>query len=561
MTKNYIPIAALAISLLYVDLFCGAGGTSTGVENAKVHGHKCAKVIACVNHDKNAIISHAENHPETLHFTEDIRTLNVDSDSELVLHVTKMKSMYPYAKLIVWASLECTNHSNAKGGMSRDADSRTLAHHLSRYEAALNPDCIQIENVREFLDWGPLQIKTANGQPVLCRKGNLVWVPVKEEKGSDYKIWKKSIEDLGYEYDHRILNSADFGAYTSRRRLFIQFAKPEFPIVWPEPTHHKTAANGLEKWKACREVLDLEKEGKSIFEGKPKVEATLERLYAGLVKFVANGDDTWIVKYNSMNSHGHHNPPGINDPCPTVACQNRLGLANVHFLSKYFSGNPASKNISVNEPTGAITTVDHHSLVVTDFISAYYGTGDNVSSVENPAPTVTTKDRLAKVNMTFIDQQFGQSKPASIDNPLGTIACNPNFAKVDVSCFLLNPQYQSKGNSVDDPCFTLIARMDKAPPYLIQLESGEFAIEIYETDSPMTVKIKQFMAAYGIIDIKMRMLFDYELKQIQGFPLDYVLVGTQAEVKKYIGNSVEVKTACAMCEASAGKIIETRKAA
>ncbi len=43
------------IKLLYVDLFCGAGGTSTGVEKARMYGQKCAKVVACVNHDANAL--------------------------------------------------------------------------------------------------------------------------------------------------------------------------------------------------------------------------------------------------------------------------------------------------------------------------------------------------------------------------------------------------------------------------------------------------------------------------------------------------------------------------
>ena len=61
------------IKLLYIDLFCGAGGTSTGVEKATFHGDKCAKVIACVNHDANAIASHAANHPDAVHYTEDIR--------------------------------------------------------------------------------------------------------------------------------------------------------------------------------------------------------------------------------------------------------------------------------------------------------------------------------------------------------------------------------------------------------------------------------------------------------------------------------------------------------
>ena len=136
--------------LLYIDLFCGAGGTSTGVEHAVVNGEKCAKVIACVNHDANAIASHAANHPDALHFTEDIRTLDL---TELVKHTNRSRWMNPGAKVVLWASLECTNFSKAKGGQPRDADSRTLAEHLFRYIEALTPDYIQIENVEEFMCW------------------------------------------------------------------------------------------------------------------------------------------------------------------------------------------------------------------------------------------------------------------------------------------------------------------------------------------------------------------------------------------------------------------------
>ena len=133
-----------SIQLIYIDLFCGAGGTSTGVETAKLHNNPCAQVIACVNHDSNAIASHAANHPAALHFTEDIRTLAL---SPLVAHVERMKNIYPDAQVVLWASLECTNFSKAKGGQARDADSRTLAEHLFRYIEAINPDFIQIENV------------------------------------------------------------------------------------------------------------------------------------------------------------------------------------------------------------------------------------------------------------------------------------------------------------------------------------------------------------------------------------------------------------------------------
>ena len=118
------------MKLLYIDLFCGAGGTSTGVEAARVDKDKCAKVIACVNHDKNAIASHAANHPEAKHYTEDIRTLDI---SELIRHTKSERKKYKDSKVILWASLECTNFSRAKGGLPRDADSRTLAEHLFRY--------------------------------------------------------------------------------------------------------------------------------------------------------------------------------------------------------------------------------------------------------------------------------------------------------------------------------------------------------------------------------------------------------------------------------------------
>ena len=120
------------MKLLYIDLFCGAGGTSTGVEKARLENEQCAKVIACVNHDKNAIASHAANHPDALHFTEDIRTLNLSS---LVSHLQKCRAEFPEALIVLWASLECTNFSKAKGGQPRDADSRTLAEHLFRYIA------------------------------------------------------------------------------------------------------------------------------------------------------------------------------------------------------------------------------------------------------------------------------------------------------------------------------------------------------------------------------------------------------------------------------------------
>lgn len=544
--------------LLYIDLFCGAGGTSTGVNSARVDGEQCAEVIACVNHDAKAIASHASNHPDALHFTEDIRTLEL---SPLVAHLDKCRRENPEALTVLWASLECTNFSKAKGGQPRDADSRTLAEHLFRYIEALDPDYIQIENVEEFMSWGDID---ENGKPI------------SRDKGRAYMRWVSKVKSYGYDFDYRILNAADFGAYTSRKRFFGIFAKHSLPVIFPESTHSKNGESGLfgsmKKWKPVRDVLDFEDEGRSIFRDKPLSEKTLTRIYAGLIKFVAGGKKSFLIKYNSVNQKtGKYIPPSVDEPCPTVATQGRLALGSVAFLSKQFSGAPDDKNISVDGPAGTITTIDHHA-----FVSVHYGNGFN-TSVEAPAATLTTHDRMALVQTNFLDMQYGNSKPSSVESVAGTVTTNPkhhlvtvkpwlmdtNFANVGSSIdepsrvitanrkhhYLMNPQFTSSGGSVDSPCFTLIARMDKMPPYLIATESGQIAIEIYESDSPMTVKIKEFMALYGIVDIKMRMLKIQELKLIMGFPEDYVLIGTQADQKKFIGNAVEVTIARAWCAA------------
>ena len=576
------------INLLYIDLFCGAGGTSSGVEYARVNGEKCAKVVACVNHDRNAILSHQANHPDALHFTEDIRTLEL---SPMIEHIHRMKTEYPDAYVVLWASLECTNFSRAKGGQPRDADSRTLAEHLFRYIEALQPDYLQIENVEEFMCWGELD---EHGKPI------------SRHKGSSYLRWVRHVCEYGYTYDWHLLNAADFGAYTSRKRFFGQFARKGLPIAFPAQTHAKaTVPSGspdgrtlfpdqYRPWKPVREVLDLTDEGSSIFtRSKPLCEKTLERIYAGLVKFVAGGKekaDAWILKYNSTNQDGHHNPPGIDEPCPVVAVQNRLGLVKCRFLSKQFSGDPMSKNQSIDRPAGTVTCKDHHA-----FVTIYNSPGYN-QSVEDPAPTVTTKDRLSIVNCQFLDSQYGKGKPCSIDTPAPTVVNKPkqslvsvkpwimntNFGNIGSSVddpspvitanskwhYLMNPQFASKGGSVDNPCFTLIARMDKMPPYLVSTvpegsPSGEpqLAIVIYDTDSPMTRKVKQFMAAYGLIDIRMRMLKISELKRIMGFPDSYILVGTQAEQKKYIGNAVEVNMSRVLCEALSRRLLREKKLA
>lgn len=524
------------INLLYIDLFCGAGGTSTGVNTARLDGEECAKVIACVNHDAKAIASHASNHPDAMHFTEDIRTLEL---TPLVNHLRRCRADNPEALTVLWASLECTNFSRAKGGQPRDADSRTLAEHLFRYIEAINPDYIQIENVVEFMSWGDVD---QNGKPISM------------DKGKSYLRWVRNVKRCGYNFEHRILNAADYGAYTSRKRFFGIFARKGLPIVFPEATHCKNGDKSLfddmRNWRPVREVLDLDDEGESIFNRKkPLSEKTLERIHAGLVKFVAGGKEAFMIKYNSVNQKtGKYCPPSLDDPCPTVACQNRLAIAKVSFLSKQYSGHPASKNIPLDGPAGTVTARDHHV-----FISAHYGNGYNLP-LDRPAPTLTTKDKLSMVSCSFIANEYsGGGQLSSVDQPNPAVLTNPKQKLVTCRYWIMDTAFNNVGSSVDTPAPVITANrkwhyLMTLHPFFVEAEDG-LAIEIFESDSPMTVKIKEFMALYGIVDITMRMLAIDELKLIMGFPKDYVLIGTQAEQKKFIGNAVEVTIARKLCEA------------
>ncbi|MDQ7818740.1 MAG: DNA cytosine methyltransferase [Melioribacteraceae bacterium] len=460
----------------------------------------------------------------------------------------------------------CTNHSNAKGGLSRDADSRTLAEHLPPYIKQFDPDYIGIENVREFKDWGRLiQKRYKNGKPMFDKHGKPYMIPDPAHKGEDFKRWIKSVCALGYQHEMRMLNAADYGAHTSRKRLFIIFAKEGLPIVWPEPTHDKLERNGLAKWKPVKDVLDFSDKGENIFGRKQDLcENTYKRIYAGLVKFIANGDDSFLEQYNG----GDERILSTNGHCNTITTMNRFGLIQPEFLVNY---NHSSNVNSIKNPSPTLTTHDKLSIVsVEHFIDMQHGSGKQNESVNEPVGAIlpVVKKNLVTVER-FIDQQFGASKPISEDEPCNALTANPKYNLV--SAFLYNPQYQSKGGSVDDPCFTLIGKMDKRPPslvsaylmdtqygnvgrnidepsfslvasrrypYLVQLESGQLAIEIEKTDSEYMQRIKMFMAVYGIVAIYMRMLRIPELKRITGFAENYVLEGTQADQKKYIGNAV-----------------------
>ncbi len=480
--------------LYFIDLFCGAGGVTEGVHNAKDSAeNSVAKVVYCVNHDEVAIESHRANHPDCLHAVEDIRTFNV---RKIVKVVEKIKQDDDTAIIVLWASLDCTQHSRAKGNLPKKADSRTLAWDLYPYIDQINPDYIFIENVREFMKWGPLNDE------------NFV---IKSQQGLYFEDWLFSIKQRNYQCEYQMLNAADFGAYQSRDRLFIIFAKPNLPIAFPKPTHSKKNKR-LSSWKPVREVLSLENEGITIFNRKkPLSDRTILRILSGIKKHSIYQEKSFVNNYYTKVNNDSSS--SIESPSPTITTIPHQALVtakplNHFFVLKYLGNNVNSgvnNGISIDNPCVTITTQNRLALVKSEYLLRWNSSERNLLSVDTPSPTILTKDTLSKIRVEY---------------------------------FIINPQWGTQSQQIEKPCFTIIARTDKAPPYLVSLESGQFALMVEPQDSEAVIELKKEMASKGIVDIKMRMFLVDELKRIQGFRDDYILMGSKEKQKKHIGNAV-----------------------
>ncbi|KOY85048.1 hypothetical protein AD998_01800 [bacterium 336/3] len=472
-----------------IDLFCGAGGATSGIQATDF-----AQVIACINHDPLAIRSHAANHPECQHYVEDIRLFD---EKEL-----------PKCDAL-WMSAECTHISNAKGGKSRNADSRTLSFEVFRYAQHCEPNYIIVENLREILTWGPLiHKKNKEGEFMYEKDGSPTMTPDKdpEKLGSYYRYWVKTLKEMGYvNYSYKLLNSADFGEYTARTRYFGIFSKKGFPIRFPSPTHHKTGAMGLQKWKPVKELLDFGDLGESVFyRKKPLSENTLKRILAGLQKFVGS----YILKYNSNNAKtGTNRGASLDDPCHTITTQGRLGLIQPIFFDMTYTG---QKCKTIEAPAGTITTIDHHSLIQCQFIDEYHGKG----------------------------------RPQSIEKPLGTITTVDTFSLIQP--FLLDDNFQNVGHHLNKPHPTILASQKYT--HLIQLKKVAQPLQINDMDGYYMKQVKLFCIEHGINDIYQRMLRVDEMKVIQGFDKNYKLFGSLKDQKKFIGNSVVPKMAKSIIE-------------
>lgn len=353
---------------LIVDLFAGGGGASTGIEAAlKRH------VDIAVNHSPNAIKMHRKNHPRTRHYRAD------------VWHVSPRLACAGRRVGLLWLSPACTHFSRASGGQNpKSAKIRSLASVAIRWAREVKPRIIFLENVEEFLDWGPLD---NDGKPI------------KAKKGHSFNRWLGKLKAQGYAVEWRKLVAADYGAPTTRKRLFLIARRDGRPIVWPEPTH----GDGCERpWRAAAEVIDWQVPTKSIFaRKKPLAPATMRRIAAGIIRFVIQNPRPFLVKFHGGDDRQSQRTHGLDEPLRTIDTANRFAMVDVSVgspvivpLTHTKSGDRAHDGA---EPLRTITTARGGELAVVaptfaPAIAAHvtkFHEGSVGASVEVPLPTVT----------------------------------------------------------------------------------------------------------------------------------------------------------------------------
>lgn len=499
---------------IIVDNFAGGGGASTGIELA------CGRpVTIAINHDPDAILLHKTNHP----YTEHLQASVWDVDPEKVCRGRKVG--------LAWFSPDCKHFSKAKGAALVDRNIRGLAWIVLRWAGMVRPDVILLENVEEFVTWGPV------------RKGR----PVKSKAGQTFRQWKKQLEDLGYKIEHRVLVAADYGAPTTRKRFVLVARCDGKSIVWPERIHAprnspEVLAGKLKPWRSAAEIIDWSIPGYSIFQSKAEIKAlygaavvrplaenTLRRVIRGVDKFTLKSGKPFLVQQKFQNAAQNIERPlttvtavGAHELCePLLApylaeCNNSGGIVAPTLIQYHTE---QTENVRANGLDCPINTVDasnRYGLVSANLVEYY--TGGRPLDISAPMHTVTSHDREALVAAQIAEFK-GQDIGQDCRKPLRTItAGGGEFGVVRVTLRRAGnmgywPQVRELLNRycgydlVDNECLVLMI-------------GG---------------------VGYYIADITLRMLTPRELYNAMGFPPDY-----QIE-RDYLGNAYPKSKQVARC--------------
>lgn len=483
---------------IVVDFFCGGGGAGTGLEMGLGRAVNVAK-----NHSPQAISMHTVNHPGAKHFTTDV--FDGDPDTECG------------GKAVGWfhMSPDCTHHSQAAGGQPRKREIRNLSWIGLKWGGKKRPRVISLENVKQILQWGRLIAKRdkATGRVVkldgnIAAPGEVVpvgqqfLIPDPKQRGRTWRRFVALLEGMGYVVEWKVIKACDFGAPTSRERLFMIARCDGQPIVWPEPTHAKNPGKGKQKWKTAADCIDFTDLGKSIFGRKKDLApATLRRVAKGMKKFVIDSAAPFIVPIANWSGETvqsaeeplrtvtsypkggafsvvspiiapatHQGSDRINDPLeplPTVTCANRGELTLISPLM-VGAGGPgySGKPVGMDQPVGTLMTQNHRAIAAAHLVKFRFN--DAGKALDEPLPTITSGGNyqrpagaahamgISTVFMAQMNGGFNTTVAKSMEDPMTTVT-NTGSQQQLVAANLVHLRGNCYARDVIDPLHTVSA--------------------------------------------------------------------------------------------------------
>lgn len=572
-------------SLKMADLFCGAGGTSTGaVEAMELLGYDAN--LTAINHWPVAIATHALNHPNARHLCTGLDSVNP-------------RELFREGELdFLWASPECTHHSRARGGKPIKDQSRSTAWCVIRWAEALRPNVILVENVPEFRDWGPVD-----------SKGKII----KKRKGEIFESWLNNLRAIGYKVEYRIFCAGDYGDPTSRERLFVQAVRGKRRVVWPHATHPEEGVNSLSSmiWKqrVARDAVDLSVKGKLLTErSKPLSPKTMRRILAGFFKQLGvKADlDSYIVPNFGEREGQSPRVHDLDKLMPAVTGRGAGNLITPYLIEfrgtqrsqldasgKSLDGlmgtvtaggihnaliEPMAMEIDhqsnpkgvrpVSEKVSTVTVKQRHALVQAEPMVIPQHSSNKAKSLDGPAPTVTITSRgigLAIPDGFVIQVNHGNGKEGGkgdlrrvkgLDDKMPAI-CRKNGHAV-VKPMVLGQQSGSVARTVDEavPTVSGAGAIAVVEPYLVHYYGTGGSTPISKKVPTVTAKDRHAIVLPVItyqdgtkvlVDFHFRMFMPRELAASQGFRADYRFSGNNTEQVAQIGNAVPRRLARALC--------------
>jgi len=409
---------------LIIDSFAGGGGASTGIEMALGRSPDYA-----INHDAEALALHAANHPNTIHLSKNIYKI----DPMDVVGRRKVG--------LLWASPDCKHFSKAKGGKPVKREIRDLAWTVVLWAERVRPRVIILENVEEFQTWGPL-IETDKGI-----------MPCPDRKGETFKEWVSALRKHGYKVDWKELRACDYGAPTTRKRLFLIARCDNQKIVWPAPTHgpgllpYHTAASHVIDWSIpCPSIFDTSEQIMDRFGVRairPLADNTMARIAKGVKRYVIDAAKPFIIKFQS-GAVGSD----INAPMPTVTANSfikrpggaaPLGVVMPHLMTMRNAGKPFNE---VDKPTHTVTAGGAGLSLVSPLLAGVGGRAgqSRPRSADEPTATGTTKADTVLVAPILSSAQHGGSHRAA-DEPHRTIAASDKDQNQIIAATMIKTGY------------------------------------------------------------------------------------------------------------------------